>query len=427
MTIFDTTSQVEKLVQIGTTTFENFYPSLYLDVKSPGKASWILRYQLHGKRRQFKIGGYGKDHKELLGLEDAIKIAIDCRKKLNDGIDPKLDLDRQKQPKLITFDDCANKYLIKKRTKIKTAYIYERIYNNEIKKHLGNIRIDRIHSYDIDNVIQRVLDTGRPAVANQVLLFIKRVYRLATKYKVVACNIAQEFSQTEDAGGADRKRQRYLEEEEIEQAFKVFAEHPHKIPTSSFIALVLLLTLGNRKMELLSAQWSQVDLKRQTFKLFANTTKTEAALVIPIPDLILPLFYDLKILSGNSEYLFPKRKSSKLPHISADTLNDAVASLFGIAYGNRKPGPNFLGHSGVEHFTIHDLRRTFRTLLSKLGTRKDVAEKCMNHSLKGVEKTYDCYGFYPERVKALNILAELIIPLVDYKVISTSYIQSIEN
>jgi hypothetical protein len=49
MIISDTSSQIEKLVQIGTPTFESFYPSLYLDVKSPGKASWILRYQLHCK------------------------------------------------------------------------------------------------------------------------------------------------------------------------------------------------------------------------------------------------------------------------------------------------------------------------------------------------------------------------------------------
>jgi len=420
MSILEQASRVEKLVQLGKPIFENFYPSLYLDVKSQGKASWILRYQLFGKRRQYKIGSYGKKHDELLDIEDAIKVAIECRKKLNDGIDPKLDIERQKQPRLITFDDCANKYLVKKRSKIKTAYIYERIYNNEIKSYLGNIRIDRIHSYDIDNVIQRVLDSGRLAVANQVLLFIKRVYRLATKYKVVTCNIAQEFSQSEDAGGADRKRQRYLEEQEIELAFSVFREHPHKIPTSSYIALILLLVLGTRKMELLSAQWHQIDLKRQTFKLFASSTKTEAALVIPIPDLVIPLFHDLRILSANSECLFPRRKTSKLPHIASDTLNDAVASLFGIAYGNRKPGPNHLGKAGVLHFTIHDLRRTFRTLLSKIGTRKNVAEKCMNHTLKGVEKTYDCYGFYPERVDTLNKLAELILPLVEYTSFSTS-------
>lgn len=419
MSILEQRSRVEELVKLGTPTFENFYPSLYLDVKSPGKASWIIRYQLYGKRRQFKIGSYGTDHDELLDLEGAIKAAIDCRKKLNDGIDPKLDIERQKQPKLVTFDDCAQKFLEKKRTKIKTTFIYERVYNNEIKSHLGAIRIDRIHSYDIDNVIQRVLDSGRLSVANQVLLFIKRVFKIAAKYKLITCNIAQEFSQTEDAGGADKKRQRFLEEHEIEDAFAVFREHPHKIPTASYIALVLLLLLGTRKMELLSARWQQIDLKRQTFKLLDTATKTQASLVVPIPDLAVPLFQDLKLLSGTSEYLFPKRKASKNPHIASDTLNDAVASLFGKAYGNRKPGPNYMANSDLEHFTIHDLRRTFRTLLSKFGTRKEVAEKCMNHSLKGVEQTYDCYGYYPERQVALNNLAEHLMPLVKYKPLLT--------
>ncbi|WP_462174451.1 tyrosine-type recombinase/integrase [Pseudoalteromonas xiamenensis] len=302
-----------------------------------------------------------------------MKAAIECRKKLNDGIDPKLDIERQKQFKLITFDDCAQKFLEKKRNKIKTTYIYERVYNNEIESHLGAIGIDRIHSYDIDNVIQRVLHSERPSVANQVLLFITRVFKIATKYKLITCNIAQKFSQSEDAGGADKKRQRFLDEHEIEDAFSIFREHQHKIPTASYIALVLLLILGTRKMELLSAKWQQVDLKRQTFKLLDTATKTQASLIVPIPDLAVPLFQDLKLLSGNSEYLFPKRKANKKPHIASETLNDAVASLFGVAYGKRKPRPNCMANVDVEHFTIHDLRRTFRTLLSKIGTRREVA------------------------------------------------------
>ncbi|MDN4502209.1 tyrosine-type recombinase/integrase [Alteromonadaceae bacterium BrNp21-10] len=414
MSIQQNEKRVATLVESGAPTFESIYPSLYLDVKTPGVASWIFRYQLYGKRRQFKIGSFGTDHEDLLGLEDAIKLTINFRKQINDGIDPRLEIERQKRPKLVTFDDWANKYLEKKHSKIKTAIIYERIYNNEIKSHLGNIRIDRIHSYDIDHVIQKAVNSGRPSVANQVLLFIKRVFRLATKYGAVMSNIAAEFSQTEDAGGADRKRQRYLEEQEIELAFSVFRANPLKIPTASYIALTLLLTLGVRKMELMSAKWQQIDLKRQTFRLLEDATKTDSALVIPIPDLVIPLFRDLKILAGRSDYLFPKRKKSGLAHVSPDTLNNAIATLFGNAYGNRKPEPNHLGEAGVEHFTVHDLRRTFRTLLSKLGIRKDIAEKCMNHSLKGVEKTYDCYGFFPERKDALNQLAELIMPLVQY-------------
>ncbi|GHE96776.1 tyrosine-type recombinase/integrase [Thalassotalea profundi] len=419
MTILQTKNRVATLVENGAPLFETVYPSLYIDIKEPGVASWIFRYQLYGKRRQFKIGSYGKGHQELLDVEEAIKLAIDFRMKINDGIDPKLDIERQKRPKLITFDDWANKFIENKRSKIKSADIYERIYKNEIKTHIGNIRIDRIHSYDIDHVLLTAVKSGRPAVANQVLLFIKRVFRLATKYGAVLSNIAAEFSQSEDAGGAERKRQRYLEENEIEQVFAVFRAHPLKIPTASYIALVLLLALGMRKMELMSAKWSQIDFKRQTFRLIEDNTKTEAALVLPIPDLVMPLMYDLKVLAGHSDYLFPRRKKSALPHVSPDTLNNAIATLFGNAYGNRKAEPNHLGEAGVDHFTVHDLRRTFRTLLSKLGVRKDVAEKCMNHSLKGVEKTYDCYAFFPERKDALNQLAELIMPLVQYSPLLT--------
>ena len=61
-------------------------------------------------------------------------------------------------------------------------------------------------------------------------------------------NITQEFSQTEDAGGADKKRQRFLEEHEIEAAFRVFRENPVKITQSSYIALSLLLMLDTRQM-----------------------------------------------------------------------------------------------------------------------------------------------------------------------------------
>ena len=63
---------------------------------------------------------------------------------------------------------------------------------------------------------------------------------------------------------------------------------------------------------------------------------------------------------------------------------------------------------------------TFRTFLSKLGVSREVSEKCMNHSLKGVEKTYDCYGFFPERVKALNKLSEYVAPLLNYKPLITA-------
>jgi integrase len=38
----------------------------------------------------------------------------------------------------------------------------------------------------------------------------------------------------------------------------------------------------------------------------------------------------------------------------------------------------------LEHFTVHDLRRTFRSLAASLGIAGNVAERCLNHKLKAL-------------------------------------------
>lgn len=43
----------------------------------------------------------------------------------------------------------------------------------------------------------------------------------------------------------------------------------------------------------------------------------------------------------------------------------------------------------LEYFTVHDLRRTFRSLAASLGIAGNVAERCLSHKLKGVEGIYD--------------------------------------
>jgi integrase len=49
------------------------------------------------------------------------------------------------------------------------------------------------------------------------------------------------------------------------------------------------------------------------------------------------------------------------------------------------------------HFTLHDLRRTARTQLAALGFRREVAERCLGHKLRGVEGTYDRHDYFRER------------------------------
>ena len=62
----------------------------------------------------------------------------------------------------------------------------------------------------------------------------------------------------------------------------------------------------------------------------------------------------------------------------------------------------------LKPFTLHDLRRTARTQLAELGIRSEVAERCLNHKLGGVEGTYNRHDYFKERREALSAWAALL-------------------
>jgi integrase len=67
----------------------------------------------------------------------------------------------------------------------------------------------------------------------------------------------------------------------------------------------------------------------------------------------------------------------------------------------------------IAPWTIHDLRRTSRSLLARAGVRPDVAERVMGHAIQGVEGVYDRHAYTAEKADALRRLANLIKTIVE--------------
>ncbi|EJG4187814.1 site-specific integrase, partial [Salmonella enterica] len=65
----------------------------------------------------------------------------------------------------------------------------------------------------------------------------------------------------------------------------------------------------------------------------------------------------------------------------------------------------------VPNFTIHDFRRTARTHLAALGIDPIVAERCLNHRIRGVEGIYNRHQYFDERKAALSQWADLLVAL----------------
>lgn len=154
-------------------------------------------------------------------------------------------------------------------------------------------------------------------------------------------------------------------------------------------------------------------------------SKTGVGITIPLSEFVIEWLKELKIIACGSEYVFPARKASKRrEYIANDTLNHALAKLFGQKHdSNKQPFENLLGKAGVEHFTVHDLRRTCRTLLASLKVPPHIAERCLNHKLKGIEGTYNHHDYLEERREALDKLAALISPIINNQTNVISFIK----
>ena len=63
-------------------------------------------------------------------------------------------------------------------------------------------------------------------------------------------------------------------------------------------------------------------------------------------------------------------------------------------------------------WTVHDLRRTARSLMSRAGVLSDNSERVLGSAIRGVEAIYDRYACFTEKRDALTKLAALVDTIV---------------
>ncbi|MCK1284062.1 integrase family protein [Bradyrhizobium sp. 44] len=66
----------------------------------------------------------------------------------------------------------------------------------------------------------------------------------------------------------------------------------------------------------------------------------------------------------------------------------------------------------VAHWTLHDLRRTSRSLMQRLGVPLEVRRACSNHAAGGIDGVYDRHAFDVEKAEAFQKLADQIDRIV---------------
>ncbi|PFG45524.1 integrase [Vibrio sp. ES.051] len=399
--------QLDALIRKGENTMLSIGDGLYFRIarKNP---SWVVKYIIAGKRSQIAL----PQSYPSLSISDAKQQALQIKQNIKLGIDPKSER-KKTEFKVIhnidgLFDDWYQSYALRN---LKHSDIPKSHYNNKIKQHIGVMTIKDVTPQHIRKIINTILESGHNTVANKVLALLKTLFNHAIKLDLTAFNPAQAFT-PKDAGGTEESRERSLRVDEISYAFPIMRAQSPSFTRDNYLACCLLLCLGCRKGELISAKWEEFDLLGKIWRQLPNKQRKNVAVrpvTIPIPNIAIPWLEELKYRSGGSAYVFPARKTSKRGYISDDTINHALQKLFGInKTKTTKVYPNVMPN--IEHFTLHDLRRTCRSLLSQLGVNEQVAERCLNHKVKGIVGVYDRYQYFDERREALNKLADFLAP-----------------
>lgn len=399
-----TVKQLDRLVRIGDQIKISDGRGLYFVIPKRGEPYFSFRFTNHlGKRREMTLGQY-----PALSLAQARNVAEEHRHAVRQGQDVIVEAQRKRWLHLQTCDDVFKDwYENDLKVRLKHPNIPKRLYSKEISPVIGTLAVGEVTARDIREIIRRVRESGRPSIANDVLMYAKQFFNHAIRLDLTQNNPAAAF-RISDAGGVEKSRDRVLTYDEIKRIFKVMRDHQPSFGRSNYLACCLLLLLGVRKSELLQAKWSEFDLEERVWSLPAARSKTEVAIRIPLSDIVAGFLQELKFIAGSSEYVFPARRSSGRAYVSDDTLNRAIGSLFGVYWGRKVKAKI----KDIEYFRVHDLRRTCRSLLAELRIDSHIAERCLNHKLKGVEHVYNRHDYFNERRDALEVLAKHLKPIL---------------
>jgi integrase len=228
---------------------------------------------------------------------------------------------------------------------------------------------------------------GGPVMADRTLALIRRIMNWhATRSDDFASPIVRGMARVK---AKERARERTLNDEELRAVWE--AAEAAEGPFGRFVQF-LLLTAARRSE---GAEMKLAELAGSDWTLPADRNKTKVDLVRPLSAVALDVLSKVPKLA-DCEYAFS---------------TDGKHPISGFS-GFKE---NFDQACGVTGWTLHDLRRTARSLMSRAGVNADHAERCLGHVIGGVRGTYDRHEYHAEKKAAYGALATQIDLIVNPK------------
>lgn len=366
---------------------------LYVAVLTSGAVSFRYDYRINGRRETLTIGRYGPDGISLAEARDELNTA---KKLLSQGISPaaaKRDGKNQIRgaETFATFTVAYMKHIILADS---TRAMKQTIIDRDIVPVLGRKLMTEITPRMVRDLCDKVLARGGRSTAIQIREIISSVYRYAADRGHGFTNPAGDIKPTSIA--IFKPRERSLQPEEVGIFFRTLDTVSTMATMKLAIKLVLLTMV--RKAEFTHATWKEINFKAGTWTIPAERMKASRSHVIYLSRQAQDLLVGLQMCAGGSEYLLPGRYS-----VSKPLSNAALNRLITVTVEKAQEK----GHH-LDHFSVHDMRRTASTLLHEAGYPSDWIEKALAHEQKGVRAVYNKAEYARQRAYMLQQWADMV-------------------
>jgi integrase len=377
-----TPSVIDKLATPGV-YWDMALPGFGVVVTPGGHKSFVVQYRnAVGRSRRETL-------KRVLGLDGARREARKIQGDVERGLDPVGEKQATRRMVKVMLKGVFDDYERLEGGKLRSAGARRAVFARHLLRPLGYRPIKEIRRGEIVALLDDIQAGTGPRTANIVLMLLRRVMTWHAVRDETFVNPIVKGMDRQEAGARDR----VLSDDEIRALWNATADQND--PFNRLVRFALLT--ATRRDEAGTMRWQEV--REGVWSIPASRYKTNVEMVVPLSDAAQAVLFSAPKIGGN-DWAFTIDGKSRIGGFSRrKKALDARIRAAGV--GKMPP------------WTLHDLRRTARSLMSRAGVPADHAERCLGHVIGGVRGVYDRHEFSREKREAFEALAAQIARILN--------------
>ncbi|MBL0422378.1 site-specific integrase [Ramlibacter sp. AW1] len=232
----------------------------------------------------------------------------------------------------------------------------EQLYRLRIRAKFGHLPLGKITRLSVQQFQNALVAEGcAKASVNQHVQLLRRVCNLAVSWEMLERNVLTRIP----LFTLDNQVENYLNDAQVEKLVEVLKTDKNRMVS---LILMFLLATGARLNEALCAEWKQVDLVNNVWRIPATNSKSKKHKPLPLNKSALWIIDQLNA-EGTSDFLFPSPATGK-PFTTITRQWYRIRKKAGIPANVR----------------IHDLRHTFASRMVSAGRSLFEVQKLLGHA-----------------------------------------------